>query len=46
VDFFGVCVLYSARDVILVILQPHAYVIANAAHSDLGYVSDDQSVYV
>jgi hypothetical protein len=30
VDFFGVCVLYSVRDVILVILHQHSYVIATA----------------
>jgi hypothetical protein len=30
VDFFGVCVLYSVRDVILVILYLHSYVIATA----------------
>jgi hypothetical protein len=30
VDFFGVCVLYSVRDVILVVLQPNSYVIATA----------------
>jgi hypothetical protein len=30
VDFFGVCVLYSVRDVILVILHLHSYVIATA----------------
>jgi hypothetical protein len=30
VDFFGVCVLHSVRDVILVILHLHSYVIATA----------------
>jgi hypothetical protein len=30
VDFFGFCVLYSVRDVVLVILHLHSYVIATA----------------
>jgi hypothetical protein len=30
VDFIGVCVLYSVRDVILVILYLHSYVIVTA----------------